>query len=387
MNKKIQAKSTKAEILEAYQELEAAFKQLQTQKATPPAAPPPVAPAPAKEEVKQPSVAAPPPTSTSATPKEKKMATTTTLDMLPKLEEGVVRANLDAVIKGLGQLGEQFNTALSQLSTSLLIEATRLRDVCTKVEDESTRLATLYSLTIEEDTLSILLKQYADTSVQYEETLRRQREATEKAWLEKTQAWLKEKEETGQRWQEQNQADKKTQTREETAYRYDLTLNRNRSEEDYAQQQKQQQQELETFKEKRLKDWEEREKTLAEREKQFEEAKVKVEKFPKDLEAAIKKAKDEGTGIARHQAKNKADLLAKEFAGEEEVSRLKIRALEEEVTKQSAQIERLNQQLEAALKQVQELAVKAIEGSSSHSSLQALKEVALEQAKSLPKAK
>ncbi len=384
MNKKIQAKSTKAEILEAYQELEAAFKELQVQKVTAPAAP---QAAPAKEEVKQPSAVASSPTSTSATPKEKKMATTTTLDLLPKLEEGAVRASMDAVIQGLGQLGEQFNTALSQLSTSLLVEATRLKDVCTKVEDESTRLATLYGLKIEEDTLGILLKQYADTSVQSEETSRRKREETEKAWLEKTQAWQKEKEETVQRWQEQNQADKKTQTREETAYRYDLTLNRNRSEEDYAQQRKQQQQELETFKEKRLKDWEEREKTLAEREKQFEEAKAKVEKFPKDLEAAIKKAKDEGTGIARHQAKNKADLLAKEFAGEEEVSRLKIRALEEELTKQSTQIERLNQQLEAALKQVQELAVKAIEGSSSHSSLQAFKEVALEQAKSLPKAK
>lgn len=387
MNKKIQAKSTKAEILEAYQELEAAFKGLQAQKATAPAAPPPAAPAPAKEEVKQPSVATTSPSSTSATPKEKKMATTTTLDLLPKLEDGAVRASMDAVIKGLGQLGEQFNTALSQLSTSLLVEATRLKDVCTKVEDESTRLTTLYGLKIEEDTLGILLKQYADTSVQSEETSRRKREETEKAWLEKTQAWQREKEETAQRLQEQNQADKKTQTREETAYRYELTLNRNRSEEDYAQQRKQQQQELETFKEKRLKDWAEREKLLAEREKQFEEAKAKVEKFPKDLEAAIKKAKDEGTGIARHQAKNKADLLAKEFAGEEEVSRLKIRALEEEVTKQSTQIERLNQQLEAALKQVQELAVKAIEGSSSHSSLQALKEVALEQAKSLPKAK
>jgi hypothetical protein len=382
MEKKIQAKSTKAEILEAYQELETAFKQLQAKPVTTLAAPPVVA-ATAKvvEESKPPSAAVTPPP-----PKDQKM-TTITAETFSKLEDGTVQAHMDAVIKGLNQLGEQFNTALSQLSTNLLVEATHLKDICTNVGDENARLATLYALTIEEDTLSVLLKQYTDTAQQYEETLKQKREEVDKAWLEKTQAWQKEKEESSQRLQEQENTDKKTQKRDETEYRYDLTLKRNLTDEEYAQQQKQQQQALEMLKEQRYKEWEEREKALAEREKQFEESKAKVEKFPKDLEAAIKKAKDEGTGIARHQAKNKADLLAKELAGEEEVYRLRIKALEEEVAKQSTQLDRLNQQLEAALKQVQELAVKAIEGSSSHSSLQALKEVAIEQAKNLPKAK
>ena len=48
---------------------------------------------------------------------------------------------------------------------------------------------------------------------------------------------------------------------------------------------------------------------------------------------------------------------------------------------------KLSLQLEAALKQAQELAVKAIEGTSSHGSFEALKEIALEQAKNQPKAK
>lgn len=372
MSKKIHAKSTKTEILEAYQELEASFNQLQTEKTA--VSTPTAAPIPIKEEANK-------------TLKDKKMASTTSSEMLPKLEDGIVQANMDAVIKGLGQLGEQFNTALSQLSTSLLVEATRLREVCAKVGDESTRLSTLYGLSIEEDTLTKLLKQYADIAVQYEETLRQKRSEEVDILLEKTQAWQREKEITEQRWQDQNQIDKKTHAREDTEYRYGLTLNRRRNEEDYATQQKQQQQALNLFREKQQKEWEEREKALAEREKQLEEAKIKVEKFPKDLEAAIKKAKDEGGGIVRHQTKNKADLLAKEFAGEEEVYRLKIKALEEEVGKQAVRIERLNQQLEASLKQVQELAVKAIEGSSNRSSLQTLKEVAIEQAKGLPRAK
>ena len=86
---------------------------------------------------------------------------------------------------------------------------------------------------------------------------------------------------------------------------------------DLEEQQKQQQQALDLLKEKRLKEWEEREKALAEREKQFEEAKAKVEKFPKDLEAAIKKAKEEAKEQIRH------DILNAPMLDHVELKRLK----------------------------------------------------------------
>jgi hypothetical protein len=47
----------------------------------------------------------------------------------------------------------------------------------------------------------------------------------------------------------------------------------------------------------------------------------------------------------------------------------------------------LSQQLDSALKQVQDLAVKAIEGASNRNSFEAMKEVALEQAKNQAKNK
>jgi ribonuclease HI len=112
-----------------------------------------------------------------------------------------------------------------------------------------------------------------------------------------------------------------------------------------------------------------------------------VERFPKELEAALKRAKEEGAGIARYQAKVKAELAEREFASETEIYQMKIKVLDEETANQKVQIERLSQQVEAMLKQAQELAVKAIEGSSSHSSFQALKEIALEQAKNQLKTK
>ncbi|RKZ62138.1 MAG: hypothetical protein DRR08_06935 [Candidatus Parabeggiatoa sp. nov. 2] len=374
MAKKITPRNTKAEILDAYKELEAAYQELE-KNAT-------VIASPHKPEAAAVKTPEAPPWFTSP-----KTETTKTPKRQPLPKDGNAHAPMEEVIQLLGQLGEKFNTALSQLSTNLLVEASGLKDVRTTVEAENNHLETLYALEIKEETLSDLLKQYTETAEQYVETLKQKREESEKAWFEKNQAWLTKKEETEQRLQEQESADNKTQQREGSEYRYNLTLKRGISDEEYSHQQQQQLQTSQELEESHRKAWEEGEKALAEREKQFEEHKTKVERFPKDLEAAIKKAKDEGTGIARHQAKIKADFAAKEFAGDQEVYQLKISSLEEQVANQTSQIDKLSKQLEAALKQAQELAVKAIEGASSHSSFKALKEIALEQAKNQPKAK
>ncbi len=365
MPKKVHSRSTKPEILDAYKELEAAYQELEAKKGSTPASKKPEIPPPPVSSKKE----------TSSNQAELALS-------LPQEENA--HALMEEVINTLGKLGEKFNTALSQLSTNLLVEASRLKNVRTTVDTESNRLATLYNLKIEEETLSALLKEYRETAEQYVET--RKREEVEKAWLDKNQAWQTETEETELQLQELESSVQKTKKREDNEYRYDLSLKRNLSDEEYTQQQ-QQQQTLDEPQETRRKAWDERDKTLAEREKQFEENKTKVERFPKELEAAIKKAKEEGIGIAHKQAKIKTDLAAQEFSGDQEVYQLKIRELEDQVANQGCQIDKLSKQLESALKQAQELAVKAIEGTSNQNSFNALKDIALEQAKNLPKAK
>jgi len=353
--KRVNSKNTKAEILNAYKELEKEYQELQAKKpASPVVTPPVVKTAPSKTTV-------------------------------AKTENA--QAPMDEVITTLGQLGEKFNLALSQLSTNLLVEAASLKDVRTTVDAENARLKNLYQLESEDDSLGNLIKKYLETAEETQETLKQKREDVEKKWLEKTQAWETETEETLLRLQEQSNLEKKTQNREDTEYSYDLTLKRNLSKEEETEQKKQQQLGLHEFEETRKKACNEREKTLAEREKEFKESKTKVEGFAKELEQAIKKAKEVGIGIARHQAKIKADLAAQDFSSEEHVFQLKIGSLEEQVAQQKGQVDKLSKQLENALKQAQELAIKAIEGGSNQNSFDALKEIALEQAKSQSKAK
>ena len=131
----------------------------------------------------------------------------------------------------------------------------------------------------------------------------------------------------------------------------------------------------------------ERGKALVERETQFAEAKAKVEAFPKEKETALKKATEEGKGIAHYQAKIEADLHAKEVEGQKWFYEQRIQSLEQIIQSQEGRLQNLAKQLEANSRQVQDLAVKAIEGAANINSYQTVKEIALEQAKNAQKNK
>jgi membrane protein involved in colicin uptake len=92
------------------------------------------------------------------------------------------------------------------------------------------------------------------------------------------------------------------------------------------------------------KQWTVREKAISEREKQFEELKTKVEAFPKEKEAAIKKATEEGKGIASYQAKVKADLYAKEkeVEGKKRFYEERLQSLELTITNQETRLQNLS---------------------------------------------
>jgi uncharacterized coiled-coil protein SlyX len=72
------------------------------------------------------------------------------------------------------------------------------------------------------------------------------------------------------------------------------------------------------------------------------------------------------------EAKNKEELLRKEFEGERNVLKTRIESLEKAVKEQSEQTAKLSQQLEAAYQKVQDIAVKTVEGASSTKSLTSL---------------
>ncbi|MBD1896054.1 hypothetical protein [Coleofasciculus sp. FACHB-129] len=294
---------------------------------------------------------------------------------------------MDRVIESLAKLQLGFGSAVSELSEKLTLEASKLQELRGSVATEVQELEELHNLEIAEGMLDTLIQQYEESSKTFEEELSQRRENLEQETLEQKNAWFKEQEERKRSIKERNETQAKTRQRDAKEYKYDLELQRNINQDEYDQTKKGLYKQLEEFQQEKEKQWDEREKAIAEREKQYDEAKAKVEVFPKELEAAIKKAKEEGKGIAHYQTKIKSDLYAKDVEMQKRLHEQRIQSLEETIRNQDARILSLSKQLDSALKQVQDLAVKAIEGASNASSYQSLKEITLEQAKTLQKNK
>jgi hypothetical protein len=296
-------------------------------------------------------------------------------------------ASIEATIAALLALRAGFGGAVSGLSAKLTAEASRLSELRREVDSEAKQLTELHEIKVSDDTLQTVIQDYQAKSEAFKRELTEKQEAFESAIAAKIAAWAAEKDEHARAVAERDEIGTKTQRRSAEEYDYDLSQKRKAEVDAYDQQCKARDRELAELVQAKEKAWAEREKQISDQEAAHADLKAKFEELPQKLEAAIKRAKSEGIGIATAQSKVKSDLLAKEIDGERRVFELKVKSLEATIKERTHQIDTLSAQLSAALKQGQDLAVKAIEGASNSTSFMAVKEIALEQAKNAPKNK
>jgi hypothetical protein len=290
-------------------------------------------------------------------------------------------ATMDQIVEGLQSIRSGFGKAVNELSAQLVAEASTLAELQDRITDETNQLQLLYDLEVTNEILGQLINEYTEKSTAFEQEAQQKQQAFEIEILKKNKTWLKEQEENDRAVKEQNEIAELNFKREEIEYRYNLEQQRKLDIEEFELKIKSLQRELDTFDVNNKKEWNERERILAEQEQEFEALKERVEKFPGELEAAIKDTKASASQAVQREAQIKIDLRSKEVEGEKRIYEAKIKSLEEILKNQVQQIQVLSAKLDATLKQSQALAMKAIEGASNVSSFQSVKEIAMEQAK------
>ncbi len=343
---KFTSRDTKAEILRGYNELVKQYKALEKQKS---AGAPAAAPAASGGDAGEMSIA----------------------DIVTRLQG--LTANI----------GE----SSSSLQTELTAEATRLQSMRSDADGLISELKSLHGIEVGPDSLDQLIAKFQETSEAADDELSAKKEAHDKELSAAKSAWKKEQDEHSRAAKEAAAELKKSRQRANAEYKYDLEQQHKQQEDEAAQARKKLATELAELEERKNAEWAERHKQLLEREDEQRELESKVAAFEGELEAAVKKAEAEGTGIAKRQTRTAADLKKKDTESIRRVFELKIESLEQTIGKQDSQIEELSRQLETARQQTTELAVKAIDGASNASSFEAIKEIALEQAKNTQKGK
>lgn len=363
MVKRITSKNTKAEIMEAYEEMRQEKTALESQVKK------------LNQEGK------------TGTTSAKSLGTKNDLSVNKRM---VVKfqPDLQKTIDSLEQLKIGFGSAVSNLSEQLIAEAATLEQLQESVTEELAQLNELHEIeSVMEESLDTLIDSYNENAKTFAEELNQSQETWHQQIQELRKSWEKEQENHQRDIQDRDESYQKEWEREEEEYDYNLKLGRDLAEEEYQQHKKNLYKELSETRQEQEKAWQQRENNIVEQEKEYQEAKEKVAIFEEQLEKKTKQGKEEGKGIGSYQAKVKADLRSKEIEGERQNYQLRIESLESTIENQETRIISLSEQLEAALKQVQDLAVKAIEGTSNRQSLEAMKEIALEQAKNTHKGK
>ena len=112
--------------------------------------------------------------------------------------------------------------------------------------------------------------------------------------------------------------------------------------------------------------------------------KREAEGFPARLQKEAAAAAEQTRKETEARLEQQALGLRKDAESEKRLAELRIKTLEEAAARQQAQIAALEKQLAEAKQQVQDIAVKAIEGASGARALSHINQIAMEQAKNRP---
>jgi len=287
----------------------------------------------------------------------------------------------EGVVKGISSLKLDMSRTLTQISDKLEDEVNSLNGIQKAIAIKEDELKELYEIEKSAATLAALIEAQNQKRQEYESEMAVMKEELMRE-IEKTRAeWEKEEEKYEMEIKEQNSAEKKKREREKEEFQYTFKREQQLLKDEFEDEKAKLERDIQLKREQMEKELAEREKAISEKEEELNELRKNVGAFPKELETSINKAVKEATEKITAEAKNREQLLNKEFEGERGVLTTRIESLEKTVKEQSEQTSKLSGQLEKSYQKVEDIAVKAIEGSSGLQSLANLQQMMADQAK------
>ena len=287
----------------------------------------------------------------------------------------------EGIVKEVGNLKAEIGKLLSQLSDRLEEEVNEYRQVKKAIDVKEREVQEIYEIQKAASSLAALIEAQQQKRQEFETEMRGKKETLESETQNMRAEWEKEKKLHETEIKERDVTELKKREREKEEYLYAFQREQQLAKDQFQDQKAKLEKESQQKKEQMEKELAERTKVIAQKEVEFAELQRKAINFPKELDLAVSKAVKEAVEKVQLEAKNREDLMKKEFDGERNVLNTRIASLEKAVKEQNDQIARLSQQFEKAYNQVQEIAVKSIEGSSNAKAFASLQQLVTEQAR------
>lgn len=287
-----------------------------------------------------------------------------------EIRQAVEGISANAVVQKISGMGLEISKSLSELSGKLVAEVEKLTTIREAVALEQKELERLHKIDIVATSLDNMLQDYQSEKDKLESEIASQRAAWEEEEVTQTR---------DQKDFEDNL--KKQRQREAEEFEYKKALERKKAQDKYDEEIRLLEKKDKEKQEALEKSWQQRETILKEREVEWAQLKKEAEDFPTRLKKEVDAAVAAALKNAEQRFEQQMTLLKKDSDSEKRIAELQIHALKDAVERQAAEMAKLQTQLEEAKKQVQDIAVKAIEGASGAQALNQINKIAMEQAK------
>jgi hypothetical protein len=311
------------------------------------------------------------------------------LDLKPekKLEEKKTKEviqvadslSTEGIARETSNLKIEAGKMLAQISDRMEEEINRYKTIQNAVTLKEKELHELYEIEKSAMTLAALIESQNQKRQVFESEIAAKKEDLNQEIEASRAEWEKEKNDYEGMIKERDIAEKKRRDREKEEYDYAFKREQKLAKDKFEDEKAKLEKDIQLKKEQMEGELKIREKAVAGQEAELNELRKKVAAFPKEMEAAVGNAIKETAERINLEAKNREELLKKDSGGEKNVLTTRIESLEKTVKEQSERIVKLNQQLEKAYQQVQDIAVKTIEGTSNIKSFANLQQWITEQ--------
>jgi len=335
MEKKVTIKSTKNQIMEAYNEL---LEKLKTQKTEEP------------KKVQE---------------QQQKL----------KLTKQAKELSNEGIVKGIGDLKVSVSAELDKVAENFVSEYKKFEELQKAIEIEKQNLEDLYQLSANTDSLAVMLLAQKEQKEKFEQEMAQckqelsdkitdDKEKHEAEMAEKRAQWKKEQTDQQLAAKEEAAKTKKEREREEEEYLYTLKITRKKEADLYEEKKQKLEKELVEKKAAFDKEFAERKAAIEEAEAELNELRKKNQTFPAELEKAVNDAIKATTEKLETAHQFEIKLREKEVDGELKLKDQTISALNAKIKEMETSMKDMSAKTAKAETSVKDIALKAIESSS-----------------------
>ncbi|MDR0795218.1 MAG: hypothetical protein LBE79_04080 [Tannerella sp.] len=276
----------------------------------------------------------------------------------------VANVSNEGIVKSITALKSDLSNSLDEILQNLSDEFRRLEEIRAAIKIEKKTLEDLYSLSANTDSLAAMLLAQREKKESFEKEMKQKEEAFVDDMASKKEQWEVEK--AKQKAAEKEYSDEltKRRKREEDDYAYNLKISRQKEQDAYDTKKSQLEKELIDKKDRFEQDVASRELNLKNAESELAELRKANAEFPGKLEKALKDKEAEVTKQLQTKYGFDTKLMEKEYEADVRLKDQIITSLQEKITEHQGQLKEYTDKANRAEANVKDIAVKAIENAS-----------------------